>query len=110
MTKQNLIRAVVIEVDKLPKLTKIENTLEAFQKLVGGYIEVVRLDEGICAVINEEGKLLDLEPNILLRHDYLAGTVVLVTTDGEGEFAGISKEQVKALEGMEFGLIANGLR
>lgn len=38
------------------------SSLEYLQKLVGGYIEVVHLN-GNDLVINEEGLLLDLEPN-----------------------------------------------
>lgn len=104
MTTDNRIQAVVIEVGKLPKYVMIENTLEAFQKLVGGYIEVVRMDGGVNAVINEEGKLLELEPNIALRHggtgqvvDYIAGTAVLVSVDDEGDFASIEDRQLEKL-------------
>ena len=40
-------------------------TLEEAQKLVGGYIEFVRMtDDALCLVVNEEGLIL----NLLLNH------------------------------------------
>jgi hypothetical protein len=100
--KENRITAVIVEPGKQPRLTNVDNELESFQKLVGGYIEVVRLDNGIDAVINEEGKLIELEPNIALLHngevyDYIAGTAVLVSHDDEGEFVSLTPEQIDGL-------------
>lgn len=37
--------------------------LEQMQKVVGGYIEIVRLKNGWLVVCNEEGKLIGLEEN-----------------------------------------------
>lgn len=38
-------------------------SLEELNGFVGGYIEVVRLSKSQVMVVNEEGKLMDLEPN-----------------------------------------------
>jgi hypothetical protein len=38
-------------------------TLKKMQELVGGYIELVYLNNGMCLVINEEGLLIDLPLN-----------------------------------------------
>lgn len=40
-----------------------ELQLEQMQKVVGGYIEIVRLKNGWSVVCNEEGKLIGLEEN-----------------------------------------------
>lgn len=40
-----------------------ELQLEQMQKVVGGYIEIVRLKNGWLVVCNEEGKLIGLEEN-----------------------------------------------
>jgi len=42
---------------------KEKPSLKELQKAVGGYIELVQLLDGNIMIINEEGKLNDLEPN-----------------------------------------------
>lgn len=48
--------------------------LEEMQKIVGGYIEIVRLNDGRIIIVNEEGLNLNLPVNIeatnILRRDY----------------------------------------
>lgn len=55
--------------------------LAGWQKLVGGYIEVVLIEPGKCAIVNEEGLLRGLPYNVqasaLARRD-LVGDVVIV--------------------------------
>lgn len=76
-----------------PAFTRqIENTLTAFQQLVGGYIQTVYLPHGVIMIVNEEGKLMGLKPNFRLEHDLIVGTAVFVSADGE-EFAGLSERQ-----------------
>ena len=63
----------------------ISNTLEAFQNLVGGYIETVSCGGSAVLIVNEEGKLNGLPLNFRLGHlDIIAGTAVLVGVDGDG--------------------------
>lgn len=64
---------------------EVKNTLLTFQGLVGGYIETVTVCDGLVLIVNEEGKLQQMEPNILFRNDWLVGTVVAVGLDKEGE-------------------------
>lgn len=66
----------------------VDNTLEAFQNLVGGYIQTVPCSgETNCIIVcNEEGKLLGLPYNFMTEWDIFVGTVVFVGVDGE-EFA-----------------------
>ncbi len=42
----------------------LENTLEAMQEAVGGLIDIAALDEQICVLLNDEGKLIGLEGNL----------------------------------------------
>ena len=67
--------------------TEIENTLEALQEYVGGYIETVTLARGICIVCNEEGRIKGLPFCCRLgaRIEYIdfVGNVLLVGTDGD---------------------------
>ena len=71
---------------------EIENTLEAFQDAVEGYIETLQIvPDKVVMVVNEEGLYLGLMPNPLASA--LAGTLILgialvVGVDGE-EFTDI---------------------
>ena len=64
------INVLFFEVDKLPRLIEIDNTLRAMQELVGGYIEVARkFDDGAVVVCNEEGIIRHLKLNRCLDKD-----------------------------------------
>lgn len=62
---------------------EVENTLESFQAIVDGHIEVVGLPEGALLICNEEGKLKMLQPNFYTDGDVIVGTVAVVGQDGE---------------------------
>ena len=61
--------------------------LEELQKYVGGYIEVVRLNDGRVMIVNEEGKLyferndeataIATDHHALFDGDYICGNVVI---------------------------------
>lgn len=63
----------------------IDNSLTSLQQLVGGYIEMVTLeDRETVMVINEEGKFRsDCQPNFSWRGDIIMGTAVFVRADGD---------------------------
>lgn len=91
------ITVVTITPEGVVTNLEIENTLEALQGLVGGYIEHVALKDGASMFVNEEGLMLGLPPNELantlvathrLRDilGHLVGTVVVVgSADAEGD-------------------------
>ena len=58
------MKAALIPVGEKPCIIQIENSLEAMQKAVGGYIEVfdVLFDSKPCLYVNEEG-LFTCQPN-----------------------------------------------
>ena len=101
MSKQEL-RILLKKVGKEPKIMNIENTLEAKQEIVGGYIECVYLpnDDSVVLICNEEGKLSELPLNRALRGDYggvydiIAGTFLIVWL-GEEDFCSLSDEYIK---------------
>ena len=64
--------------------------LEEMQKIVGGYIEIVRLRDGRMIIVDEEGKSKDKAVNIpatnILRRDhyttdYIVGTAIVCDAD-----------------------------
>lgn len=73
----------------------IPNTLEAKQKIVGGLIECVPFDNYVDMICNEEGKLKNLTPNLLLDKDYVAGTILFARVDHKkGEFISLTDDDV----------------
>ena len=83
------IRVIVKRPDeKYGHVTHMSNTLQAFQKAVDGPIETISIvPQGIVCIVNEEGKLRNLEPNFYMGRapfgDRIVGTAVIVGTDGE---------------------------
>lgn len=67
---------------------EVENTLEALQAEVGGYIETVRLRvDNAVMIVNEEGLLLGLPYNAAasaLAGQPIVGTALVVGVDGDG--------------------------
>lgn len=70
-----------------PGICEMENTLEALQKEVGGYIESFKIATDMTILCNEEGKLIPLQPNIAFAGEYFYGTVLAVGVKGEEFFS-----------------------
>lgn len=66
----------------------ISNTLKAFQKVVGGYIEAVTLERNTVIICNEEGIINSLPYNCTIEGRQFFGTILICKTKGE-EFASI---------------------
>lgn len=84
----------------------IDNTLEALQGVVGGYIEIpyvgaVFAENGIDIIINEEGKFIEgLKPEIVIMEketntvlDMIYGNCIFASHDKDGNTIGLSNEQ-----------------
>ena len=91
---ENVLRAVYVEPNKPAYETEIENTLEAEQEAVGGYIEVLPLDNEKLLICNEEGKLNGMQGNRRIGNDVIAGPFFIVGEDGD-EFRSLTDEEVK---------------
>ena len=77
--------------EKIGHETIIHNTLEKFQILVKGYIEVVRISDTAVMIVNEEGKINGLPFNFMYGEflpDAICGNVIVCGVDGE-EFCDI---------------------
>ena len=55
--KPETLKIVLKKPNEEPEVIDIKNTLEAKQKLVGGLIELVYLDEDLILFCNEERKI-----------------------------------------------------
>lgn len=80
--KKEKIKILYKEPGKLCEVIEIENTLEEKQRLVGGLIEIINFDD-LLLICNEEGKLMNLEPNLVFEFDYIAGNCLLIGDDFE---------------------------
>ena len=90
-----MIKTVLVEPGKKAKVTEIEN----LQKIVGGYIECIYpFEDNVGIICNEEGKLIGLEPNRVLRDDngnavdIIFGTFI-ITGLTEDDFGSLTDEQ-----------------
>ena len=79
-----------------PEVVDIENTLEALQEAVGGYIEAVTFAEDAALICNEEGRLLGLQHNCTVLGIPFVGPVLAVSVAGE-EFRGLRDEQLQLM-------------
>lgn len=80
------MRVIIKEPGQYGRLVDIPDTLEALQKAVGGYIEVVSIATDLVAVVDEEARLKGKKRNTL----GLFGTIVFCGA-GDGEFTSIPK-------------------
>ena len=89
-----------------PHAAEIENTLEAMQNEVGGYIEAVPISRLHRLIVNEEGKLgaylLNVNATKLYRRttgidDIIFGDTFVTCFDGNEDFTDLSDESIEAL-------------
>lgn len=84
----NEIKVIVIEAGEtaIKVIEKFDHSLENMQKLVGGWLEAVRVTDSITLWMNEEGKLQGLPPNFYLTDangqplDIVVGDVLIAGT------------------------------
>lgn len=81
------IKAIIKRPDETHgHMTWISNTLENLQRTVGGFIEVVPLTVNSVMILNEEGKIKNLERNFRFGttfQDTIRGEVIICGVDGE---------------------------
>jgi hypothetical protein len=95
------LQIVIVEPDKKPYKAIINNQLDEFQKIVGGYIENVfigRTKKGakVGVVVNEEGKLVGLPYNRhIVGFDVLVGTLFITAYNLEGDNISLTNEEAE---------------
>lgn len=97
------MRIVVKKVGEMPRVKHIENDIEAFKEIVGGYIEIVQISNNpfnrlykVICVCNEEGKLMGLPGNFFFGGDLIVGDVFFCAVNGE-DFDSLNDDQVNCL-------------
>lgn len=99
--KSETMRVLIVEPMKAPRMDEIPHTLAGMQDVVGGTIQAVYpFKDAVAIVYNDDGKLIGLQPNRILRdeygspYDYLAGTF-FVCGLGDENFASLPPDMEK---------------
>lgn len=98
MKKENTIKVLMVEPGEHPKEVELDNTLDALQKAVSigceeqGLIEIIGMEDGVCLLCNEEGKLLQLDGNRRVGDDIIAGVFYILGEDDEGELTSLPQD------------------
>lgn len=105
--KANEIKAVLVKANEKAVITTVENTLESYQHIVGGYIECVYpYEENVAIICNEEGKIDGLPLNRALCddcgeiYDIIAGTFVIVGISDDCDFTSLTDDQARRYKRM----------
>lgn len=91
------IKCLLVKPYELPEELVIDNTLEAKQKLVGGWIEqaFIPKDDSVVLICNEEGKINGMKPNRDIGHDIIFGPFLIVGNDFEnGGYKSLTEDQI----------------
>ena len=99
---ESKIRVLIIEPSQEPREEMIENTLEAMQEIVGGYIEHVEWlqDNTVDLFVNEDGISEHLPPNQALYNEngecysILFGNMFVCGYDNNGNSISLTDEQL----------------
>jgi len=90
------INVLLVEPGKAPRQARVEDTLDAFEKIVGGPIEAgCYLPQRVMLICNGEGKNMGLPPNRPHPNDSggtIFGTFLLCSFEGE-RFASLTAAQ-----------------
>lgn len=99
--KDSKIKVLMVEPHKLPKVTMLDRNLDALQKAVSigaesqGLIEIIPLENNVCLLCNEEGKLIGLEGNRRLGRDIITGTFYICGDSKSGALCSLSEENIR---------------
>ena len=82
------IRAIIKRPDEpYGHVTNISCSLKNLQKTVEGPIETLPLPDGNVMIVNEEGKIRNLQRNFIMGkvpfHDIIVGTIAIVGSKGD---------------------------
>ena len=99
--KEKTIKVLKVAPKMPPAIVTLDNNLRALQEAVSigadyvGLIEIIDLDDKACILCNEEGKLIQLEPNRRFYDDVLCGVFYVTGQDKQGNLTSLSDAQIK---------------
>ena len=92
-----MLKGLLVRPYELPEEIELDNTLEAKQHLVGGYIECVypENDDSVVFVCNEEGKINGMKHNRDIGYDVIYGPFIILGDDYDnGDFKSLTDDQL----------------
>ena len=93
---QGKIKVVMQNPGEISRIVTVPNTLEALQKLVGGYIEPHHICGSLVLVMDEDGRLKGLPENIrCAQYGTIVGPV-FVTADQDEDFRSLTPEEIQS--------------
>lgn len=99
--KQKEIHVLMVEPGEHPREVTIRNDLDSLQKAVSigsehqGLIEIIGIDDRVCILCNEEGKLIGLEGNRRVGNDIIAGVFYVMGEDGRGNLKSLCEADME---------------
>ena len=81
-----------------PKTVSVSNSLRPLQKLVGGYIESIRLFDNVDLICNEWGKIENLAANRIVGDDIVYGNFFVTAQNNLGAFINLTAEQTEKVK------------
>lgn len=101
-TNETKRKVLLVEPQKRPRVVEIDDTLDALQELVGGYIEsIYPFDDEVALICNEEGKLRGLPLNRALydedgeMYELIAGNFFIIGAPEDSDFfTSLTQEQI----------------
>lgn len=90
------MKVIKLCADGVCSIKNIENTLEALQHEVGGYIKTITLASDLVLICDEEGRLKNKAPNLpaSVFVPWLVGDVIVAGVSGD-DFCDLSENMVR---------------
>ena len=95
------IRVLKVAPGEHPMETTLVNDLDELQKAVSigasyqGLIEIIEIEDGVCILCNEEGKLIGLEGNRRIGTDIITGVFYVTGEDDDGDLASLPADMIE---------------
>ena len=105
--REKQIKVLMVKALEEPRETVLQNDLDSLQKAVSieadyqGLIEIIGIDDDVCILCNEEGKINGLPLNRPLRddegniYDIIAGVFYVTGEDDDGNLTSLSPEMME---------------
>ena len=100
------MRAIYKKVNENPRIVEIGGSLLELQSIVGGNVETLTIDDDLVMLVNEEGKIKGLEPNITYNNDVICGNILVLQVI-EDKFAGIDFQNIEKVMEKLLGINSN---
>lgn len=100
-------KILIKKVGQKPEILEVEEVnLSIMQKVVGGHIEMFEINNGkeyFDVILNEEGKLSGMKPNLKIIHnnqvvDIIVGDIMVAKSNEEGESLGLNDKDIESVK------------